>query len=61
MSATSLARKHSETFDEIEESAFVSAHIEYKIASDEEVKTASSYILAEHIEAYKELAKYDTN
>jgi hypothetical protein len=30
-------------------------------ASDEEVNAASSYVLAEHIEAYKELAKYDSN
>jgi len=30
-------------------------------ASDEEVSAASSYVLAEHMEAYKELAKYDSN
>jgi len=30
-------------------------------ASDEDVNAASSYVLAEHIEAYKELAKYDSN
>ncbi|GBU22086.1 hypothetical protein R80B4_01991 [Fibrobacteres bacterium R8-0-B4] len=30
-------------------------------ASDEDVSAASSYILAEHIEAYKELAKYDSD
>jgi DNA-damage-inducible protein J len=32
-----------------------------RVASDEEVSTASSYVLAEHIEAYRELAKYDSD
>jgi hypothetical protein len=30
-------------------------------ASNEEVSAASSYVLAKHMEAYKKLAKYDSN
>jgi hypothetical protein len=61
MSATSLARKRNETFDAVEETNSAEVSIVHRVASDEEVNAASSYILAEHIEAYKELAKYDAN
>jgi hypothetical protein len=61
MSTTSLAKKRNETFDTVEETRPATVPAVHRVASDEEVNAASSYVLAEHIEAYKELAKYDTN
>jgi hypothetical protein len=61
MGTASLARKLNETFDAVGETESVLTPVEYKIASDDDVKAASSYVLAEHIEAYKELARYDSN
>jgi hypothetical protein len=61
MGTTSLARKCNEMFDTVEETSPMAAPIMHRVASDEEINAASSYVLAEHIEAYKELAKYDTN
>jgi len=56
-----MASERDDTLCAVAEPTASAKYASRRVASDEEAATAFSYVLAKHIDAYRELAKYDSD